>query len=324
MFSSSKIAAVCLAVVALTNSAYAEKEAAQTLGLLGAGLHGGAGLYGAGAAGLHGGAGVGAGLYGRGAGYGGAGAGLYGRGAGGVGAGLYGRGAGYGGAGAGLFGREAGYGGAGAGVGAGVGGAGLGNGYGGVGVGGTTGVGAGAGVGGGVSGNVGAGVGVGGNAAVGAGVGGAANGGVSCQCWVSARGVSGNTGAGVGGGASGGAKGGVSANAGGRRWCRRIGRCGEGAGKYWCGWSYDNDGTAKLAHLRRRTAGPRQLQLPRLQARPPAPPARVLRRSRQVIACCGRSEPRNSVLLTTSPGYVVQLLAHLAQRGDLPISVYNF
>ncbi|EEY60358.1 uncharacterized protein PITG_12767 [Phytophthora infestans T30-4] len=51
MFSSSKIAAVCLAVVALTNSAYAEKEAAQTFGLLGAGLHGGAGLYGAGAAG---------------------------------------------------------------------------------------------------------------------------------------------------------------------------------------------------------------------------------------------------------------------------------
>ncbi|KAG3001364.1 hypothetical protein PC119_g16762 [Phytophthora cactorum] len=63
MFSSSKITALCLAVVALSNGAYAEKEAAQTFGLLGAGLHGGAGLYGAGAAGLHGGAGVGAGLY---------------------------------------------------------------------------------------------------------------------------------------------------------------------------------------------------------------------------------------------------------------------
>ncbi|KAG2960833.1 hypothetical protein PC120_g27918, partial [Phytophthora cactorum] len=46
MFSSSKITALCLAVVALSNGAYAEKEAAQTFGLLGAGLHGGAGLYG--------------------------------------------------------------------------------------------------------------------------------------------------------------------------------------------------------------------------------------------------------------------------------------
>ncbi|KAG3055698.1 hypothetical protein PI125_g25679, partial [Phytophthora idaei] len=65
MFSSSKITALCLAVVALSNGAYAEKEAAQTFGLLGAGLHGGAGLYGASAADLHGGSGVDAGLYGR-------------------------------------------------------------------------------------------------------------------------------------------------------------------------------------------------------------------------------------------------------------------
>ncbi|KAF1785991.1 hypothetical protein GQ600_16038 [Phytophthora cactorum] len=151
MFSSSKITALCLAVVALSNGAYAEKEAAQTFGLLGAGLHGGAGLYGAGAAGLHGGAGVPAMA---------------------EWAGLYGRGAGYGGVGAGLFGRGTGYGGVNAGVGAGTGGAGIAMGTvvlgwvvtvrtAGCGV--VT-----AGVGGGVNGN--AGVGVGGSAGVGAGV----------------------------------------------------------------------------------------------------------------------------------------------------------
>ncbi|KAG4039324.1 hypothetical protein PC123_g25120 [Phytophthora cactorum] len=67
MISSNKIAALCLAVAALSSGAYAEEQAAQTFGL----LHGGAGLYGAGRAG------AGAGLYGRGVGvgngYGGAG-----------------------------------------------------------------------------------------------------------------------------------------------------------------------------------------------------------------------------------------------------------
>ncbi|KAF1793021.1 hypothetical protein GQ600_9216 [Phytophthora cactorum] len=67
MISSNKIAALCLAVAALSSGAYAEEQAAQTFGL----LHGGAGLYGAGRAG------AGAGIYGRGVGvgngYGGAG-----------------------------------------------------------------------------------------------------------------------------------------------------------------------------------------------------------------------------------------------------------
>ncbi|KAE9076156.1 hypothetical protein PF010_g24014 [Phytophthora fragariae] len=48
MFSSSKIAALCLAAVALSSGAHAEQEAAQTFGLLAAGLNGGMGLYGAG------------------------------------------------------------------------------------------------------------------------------------------------------------------------------------------------------------------------------------------------------------------------------------
>ncbi|KAE9157393.1 hypothetical protein PF005_g32849 [Phytophthora fragariae] len=70
--SSSKIAALCLAAVALSSGAHAEQEAAQTFGLPAAGLNGGVGLYGAG----------GVGLYGTGVatGYGGASAGLYGLG----------------------------------------------------------------------------------------------------------------------------------------------------------------------------------------------------------------------------------------------------
>ncbi|KAE9159336.1 hypothetical protein PF002_g32884, partial [Phytophthora fragariae] len=72
--SSSKIAALCLAAVALSSGAHAEQEAAQTFGLPAAGLNGGVGLYGAG----------GVGLYGTGVatGYGGASAGLYGLGVG--------------------------------------------------------------------------------------------------------------------------------------------------------------------------------------------------------------------------------------------------
>ncbi|KAE8960838.1 hypothetical protein PR002_g30087 [Phytophthora rubi] len=52
--SSSKIASLCLAAVALSSGAHAEQEAAQTFGLLAAGLHGGVGLYGAGGVGLYG------------------------------------------------------------------------------------------------------------------------------------------------------------------------------------------------------------------------------------------------------------------------------
>ncbi|KAG3048083.1 hypothetical protein PC122_g23930 [Phytophthora cactorum] len=55
MFSYNKTAALCLAVVAFSSGVNAKEEAAQTFGLLGAGLHGGAGV----------GAGVGAGLYGN-------------------------------------------------------------------------------------------------------------------------------------------------------------------------------------------------------------------------------------------------------------------
>ncbi|KAG2800336.1 hypothetical protein PC116_g24835 [Phytophthora cactorum] len=168
MISSNKIAALCLAVAALSSGAYAEEQAAQTFGL----LHGGAGLYGAGRAG------AGAGLYGRGVGVG------NGYGGAGVGAGL--------GGGAELYGR----------------GVGVGNGYGGAGVAGTTGVGADAGVGGaangGVSGTTGAGVGgstgVGGNAGagVGGGVNGAANGGVSGTAGVGPKASTGATATGTG------------------------------------------------------------------------------------------------------------------------------
>ncbi|KAG2973102.1 hypothetical protein PC120_g26197 [Phytophthora cactorum] len=52
MFSYNKTAALCLAVVAFSSGVNAKEEAAQTFGLLGAGLHGGAGV----------GAGVGAGF----------------------------------------------------------------------------------------------------------------------------------------------------------------------------------------------------------------------------------------------------------------------
>ena len=58
-----KFSAVYLLVVA-TTGAHAEQEATQTVGLLGAGIQGGAGLYGADGAGLYGVPGVGAGIYG--------------------------------------------------------------------------------------------------------------------------------------------------------------------------------------------------------------------------------------------------------------------
>ncbi|CAI5721954.1 unnamed protein product [Peronospora destructor] len=78
MFTSSKFIAVCLAVAALSNGVYAEKEAAQTFGHLGMGPYGG-GVYGAG-------------MYGPGDGYGGGYGGLgegdgYGTGVNGVGLG---------------------------------------------------------------------------------------------------------------------------------------------------------------------------------------------------------------------------------------------
>ncbi|KAG2792029.1 hypothetical protein PC111_g23648 [Phytophthora cactorum] len=44
MFSYNKTAALCLAVVAFSSGVNAKEEAAQTFGLLGAGLHGGAGV----------------------------------------------------------------------------------------------------------------------------------------------------------------------------------------------------------------------------------------------------------------------------------------
>ncbi|KUF96087.1 hypothetical protein AM588_10010045 [Phytophthora nicotianae] len=79
MFNYNKISALCLAVVTFSGGAHAKEEAAQTFGLLGAGLYGGAG------------AGVGAGLYGNRAGWYGPGAGVgvgAGAGVGGVGAGV--------------------------------------------------------------------------------------------------------------------------------------------------------------------------------------------------------------------------------------------
>ncbi|KAF1790027.1 hypothetical protein GQ600_7851 [Phytophthora cactorum] len=72
MFSYNKTAALCLAVVAFSSGVNAKEEAAQTFGLLGAGLHGGAGV----------GAGVGAGLYGNRGGWYGPGVGVGGVGAG--------------------------------------------------------------------------------------------------------------------------------------------------------------------------------------------------------------------------------------------------
>ena len=84
MFTSSKFAAVCLAVTALFNDVNAEAEVAQTFGLLGSGYRASsnAGPYGAPSGGVHGGAGASARPARRSAGHGGLGIGIHGRGAG--------------------------------------------------------------------------------------------------------------------------------------------------------------------------------------------------------------------------------------------------
>ena len=84
MFTSSKFAAVCLAVTALFNDVNAEAEVAQTFGLLGSGYRASsnAGPYGAPSGRVHGGVGAGARPARWSAGHGGLGIGIHGRGAG--------------------------------------------------------------------------------------------------------------------------------------------------------------------------------------------------------------------------------------------------